>query len=111
MVYENLKIKSNCLGDNYELQSLTSSWNFDNIFKSDSARIDAIKKVFTQITRLKSKYAWIKQYPSIGYQSALRDLKFAFCRWRLCLLKFSVKKPQKKVSSLTVSQHPGVYPN
>ena len=86
----------NCLGYNYELKLLTSSWNFDNIFKSDSPRIDAIKKLFTKITRQKSKYAWIKQYPSIGYQSAVSDFEFAVFRWLLCLSKLPVKKTQKK---------------
>ncbi|MEH2057626.1 MAG: hypothetical protein V7K97_15975 [Nostoc sp.] len=36
---------------NYGLELLTASWSFEDIKASDSKRLDAIKKVFTQITR------------------------------------------------------------
>lgn len=68
---------------NFGLEMLAASWEFQDIKASDSKRIDAIKKVFTQVTRQKPEYAWMKQYPSTVYQSTFIDLKDAFFRQRL----------------------------
>lgn len=63
---------------NFGLDLLTASWSLENVKASDSKRIDAIKKVFTQITMLRPEYAWMKSYPSTVYQSAFIDLKKGF---------------------------------
>ncbi|NMG19606.1 RNA-guided endonuclease InsQ/TnpB family protein [Brasilonema bromeliae] len=95
---------------NYGLDLIISSWSFEDIKASDSKRIDAIKKVFTQVTMRRTEYTWMKQYPSTVYQSAFIDLKNAFSRWRQGLAKFPVKKTKKKGDSFTVYKNAGVYP-
>jgi putative transposase len=92
------------------LDLLTNSWSLENVKASDSKRIDAIKKVFTQITMQKPEYAWMKSYPSTVYQSAFIDLKKAFSRWRDCLSGFPKKKSKKKGDSFTVYKTSGIYP-
>ena len=49
---------------NFGIDLLTASWGFQGVKASDAKRIDAIKKVFTQVTMQKPEYAWIKSYPS-----------------------------------------------
>ncbi|MEH2294871.1 RNA-guided endonuclease InsQ/TnpB family protein [Nostoc sp.] len=95
---------------NYGLELLTASWSFEDVKASDSKRIDAIKKLFTQVTMQKSEYAWIKLYPSTVYQSAFIDLKNAFSRWRKGLGQFPKKKSKKKGDSFTVYKTAGIYP-
>jgi putative transposase len=94
---------------NFGLDMLTASWQFQDVKASDSKRIDAIKKVFTQVTMQKPEYAWMKSYPSTVYQSAFIDLKDAFARWRKGLTKFPKKKSKKKGDSFTVYKTAGVY--
>lgn len=94
---------------NYGLDLLTASWDFEGVKASDSKRIDAIKKVFTQVTMQKSEYAWMKLYPSTVYQSAFIDLKKAFERWRKGISGFPNKKSKKKGDSFTVYKTSGVY--
>jgi putative transposase len=96
---------------NYGLELLTASWDFEGVKASDSKRIDAIKKVFTQVTMQKPEYAWMKLYPSTVYQSAFIDLKKAFERWRSCSSGFPRKKSKKKGDSFTVYKTAGVYPD
>jgi putative transposase len=84
---------------NYGLELLTTSWSFEGVKASDSKRIDAIKKVFTQVTMQKPEYAWMKLYPSTVYQSAFIDLKDAFSRWRRGLSEFPKKRLKKKGDS------------
>ncbi|BAY60755.1 transposase [Calothrix brevissima NIES-22] len=95
---------------NYALDLITASWDFDGVKLGDSKRLDAIKKVFTQVTMNKSEYAWTKKYPSTVYQSAFQDLKNAFSRWRRGLGEFPVKKSKKKGDSFTVYKTSGIYP-
>ncbi len=94
---------------NFGLDMLTASWQFQDVKASDSKRIDAIKKVFTQVTMQKPEYAWMKSYPSSVYQSAFIDLKDAFARWRKGLTKFPKKKSKKKGDSFTVYKTSGIY--
>jgi len=94
---------------NCGLEMLVASWSFEGI-ATDSKRIDAIKKVFTQVIMKRPEYAWTKQYPSTVYQSAFIDLKRAFKRWRQGLSGFPKKKSKKKGDSFTVYKTSGIYP-
>ncbi|PHM06332.1 RNA-guided endonuclease InsQ/TnpB family protein [Nostoc sp. 'Peltigera malacea cyanobiont' DB3992] len=94
---------------NFGLDLLTTSWSFEGVKLSDSKRLDAIKKVFTQITMEKAEYAWMKLYPSTVYQSAFIDLKDAFSRWRNGSAEFPKKKLKKKGDSFTVYKTAGIY--
>jgi putative transposase len=89
---------------------LVASWEIEGIKASDSKRIDAIKKVFTQVTMRKTENAWMKKYPSTVYQSAFIDIKEAFSRWRKGLSGFPKKKSKKKGDSFTVYKTAGIYP-
>ncbi|MHC5673680.1 RNA-guided endonuclease InsQ/TnpB family protein [Nostoc sp.] len=95
---------------NFGLDLLTASWSLENVKASDFKRINAIKKVFTQITMQKPEYAWMKKYPSTVYQSVFIDLKNAFERWRKGLAQFPKKKSKKKGDSFTVYKTAGIYP-
>jgi putative transposase len=95
---------------NFGLDLLVASWELPQIKASDSKRIDAIKKVFTQVTMQKPENSWMKKYPSTIYQSAFIDLKNAVSRWREGLGGFPRKKSKKKESSFTVYKTSGVYP-
>jgi putative transposase len=95
---------------NFGLDLLTASWSFEDIKASDTKRLDAIKKVFTQVTMQKPEYAWMRLYPSTVYQSAFIDLKKAFERWRKGLGGFPKKKSKKKGDSFTVYKTAGIYP-
>jgi putative transposase len=96
---------------NYGLELLTASWDFEGVKTSDSKRIDAIKKVFTQVTMQKPEYAWMRNYPSTVYQSAFIDLKKAFERWRKGTSGFPRKKSKKKGDSFTIYKTAGIYPD
>ncbi|MDJ0618592.1 MAG: transposase [Calothrix sp. MO_192.B10] len=96
---------------NYGLELIRASWSFEDIQVGDSLRIDAIKKVFTQVTMKKPEYGWMKKYPSTVYQSAFIDLKNAFSRWRKGLAAFPRKKSKKKGDSFRVYKTSGVYPS
>nr|WP_201280568.1 RNA-guided endonuclease TnpB family protein [Hassalia byssoidea] len=95
---------------NYGLSLLIYSWDFENVKATDSKRIDAIKKVFTQVTMQKPENTWMKKYPSTVYQSAFIDLKSAFSRWRRNEAGFPVKKRKRKGDSFTVYKTSGIYP-
>ncbi len=95
---------------NFGLEMLVASWELQDVKASDSKRIDAIKKVFTQVTIALPEYAWMKSYPSTVYQSAFIDLKDAFSRWRKGVSGFPKKKSKKKGDSFTVYKTSGVYP-
>jgi putative transposase len=94
---------------NFGLDLLTASWSFEGVRLSDSKRLDAIKKVFTQVTMEKPEYAWMRLYASTVYQSAFIDLKDAFSRWRKGLADFPKKKSKKKGDSFTVYKTSGIY--
>lgn len=95
---------------NFGLEIIQASWNFKDIKASDSKRIDAIKKVFTQVTMQKPENWWMKSYPSTVYQSAFIDLKDAFSRWRNRKSGFPNKKSKKRGDSFTVYRTSGTYP-
>jgi putative transposase len=95
---------------NYALSLITASWDFEEIQVGDSKRLDAIKKMLTQVTMKKPEYAWMKKYPSTVYQSAFIDLKKAFSRWREGVAAFPKKKSKKKGDSFTVYKTSGIYP-
>jgi putative transposase len=95
---------------NYALSLITASWDFEEIQAGDNKRLDAIKKVLTQVTMKKPEYAWMKKYPSTVYQSAFIDLKNAFSRWRQDVARFPSKKSKKKGDSFTVYKTSGIYP-
>lgn len=94
---------------NYGLDLIQSSWDFEDIKASDTKRIDAIRKVFTQVTMHKPEYAWMRLYPSTVYQSAFIDLKKAFERWRKGISGFPKKKTKRKGDSFTVYKTSGIY--
>jgi putative transposase len=95
---------------NYCLDLLIASWELEGIKASDSKRIDAIKKVFTQVTMQKTENSWMRKYPSTVYQSAFIDIKNAFAKWRKGQADFPKKKSKKKGDSFTVYKTAGVYP-
>lgn len=95
---------------NYGLDLIQASWDFTDVKASDSIRIDTIKKVFTSVTMQKPENAWMKSYPSTIYQSAFKNLKKAFERWRKGITEFPKKKSKKKGDSFTVYKTSGVYP-
>lgn len=95
---------------NYCLDMVIASWGFENAKASDSKRIDAIKKIFTNVTMNRPEFAWTKNYPSTIYQSVFIDIKEAFSRWRKGLAGFPKKKSKKKGDSFTVYKTSGVYP-
>ncbi len=65
---------------NWALKLIKASWEFEDIKASDTKRLDAAKKVFTNQVMQYPEYAWMKEYPSTIYQSAFQDLKEAFSR-------------------------------
>ena len=67
---------------NYGLSLLKATWDIPEISGSDSKRLDAIKKVFTNITKKQTEYLWTNKYSSRIYQHAFINLKKAFSRWR-----------------------------
>jgi putative transposase len=95
---------------NFALNLLQSSWGFEGIKASDSKRIDAIKKVFTQVIMSEAENSWMKKYPSTVYQSAFIALKNAFARWRKGLAEFPQNKTKKKGDYFTVYKTSGIYP-
>lgn len=95
---------------NFGLDLIKASWGFKDIKATDGKRIDTIKKVFTQVTMQKPEYAWMRNYPSMVYQSAFKDLKDAFSRWRKGLAELPKKKTKKKGDSFTVYKTSGIYP-
>jgi len=95
---------------NYGLDLITASWDFKDVQGGDPKRIDAIKKVFTNVTMKKPEYARMKKYPSTVDQSAFIALKKSFDNWRKGLTGFPNKKSKKKGDSFTVYKTSGIYP-
>ena len=81
---------------NHGLSLLKSTWDIPEICGSDSKRLDAIKKVFTNITKKQTEYLWTNKYSSRIYQNAFRDLKKAFSRWRNAKIKAELPRFKKK---------------
>ncbi|MFB2979659.1 RNA-guided endonuclease InsQ/TnpB family protein [Microseira sp. BLCC-F43] len=95
---------------NFGLSLLASSWAFEGIKASDSKRLTEIEKVFTNHVKTKPEYAWMKEYPSAVYSSALRNLAKAIDRWRKGNSGFPGFKSKKRGDSFTVLKKSGVYP-
>jgi len=95
---------------NFGLDLIKASWGFEDIKATDGKRIDTIKKVFTQVTMQKPEYAWMRNYPSMVYQSAFNDLKDAFSRWRKGKAELPKKKTKKKGDFFSVYKISGIYP-
>lgn len=95
---------------NFGLSMLTSSWSFEGIKAGDSKRLTAIEQIFTNHVKTNPDYAWMKQYPSAIYSSALRNLASAVLRWRTGKSSFPQFKTKKKPESFTVLKKSGIYP-
>ena len=95
---------------NFGLSLLTQSWFFEGIKASDSKRLTQIEQVFTNHVKNRPEYAWMKQYPSAIYSSALRHLASSIERWRKGVSGFPRFKSKKRGDSFTVLKKSGVYP-
>jgi putative transposase len=96
---------------NFGLSMLTNSWNFEGIKASDSKRLTAIEKVFTNHVKTNPEFAWMQQYASAIYSSALRNLAKAVERWRKGESGFPQMKSRRRGDSFTVLKKSGVYPS
>lgn len=94
---------------NFGLSLIFSSWNWKDIKASDSTKINAIKKVFTNDLMSQKNYSWLKKYPSTIHQSAFYNLATAFSRWRKGLSKKPVFKSKKTRKTFTVYKTAGKY--
>jgi len=54
------------------------------------------KCLLTQFTMQQSESLWLKEYPSIVYQSALQALKDGLFRWRQGLSEFSQQQSKER---------------
>ena len=81
---------------NYGLSLLKATWDIPEISGSDSKRLDAIKKVFTNITKKQREYLWTNKYSSQIYQDAFINLKKAFSPWRSPKIKAELPRFKKK---------------
>jgi putative transposase len=95
---------------NFGVSLLTQSWQDLEIQASDSQRLAAIEKVFTNFVKTQEQYSWMQKYPSAIYSSAFRHLNHAVRRWRLGLAKFPRFKSKRRGDSFTVLKKSGVYP-
>jgi putative transposase len=93
---------------NFGLSLVKDSWSL-GIKGSDSRKIEAAKKMLTNDLMKQDQYRWMKSYPSTVYQSAFKDLKDAFERWRKGKTEIPVFKAKKKGDSFTVYKTSGVY--
>lgn len=94
---------------NYGLDMVIGTWD-NNIQASETKILDSAKKLLTNQVMKSDGYAWMKNYPSTIYQSALQDLKDAFSRWRKKLVGFPVYATKRKGDSFTVYKTSGIYP-
>lgn len=94
---------------NYGLDMLKQSWAFEGVKASDAKRLAEIEKIFTNEVKTKPEYAWMKEYPSSIYSSALRNLSKAVSRWRNGESGVPQPKIKKKGDSFTVLKKAGVY--
>lgn len=69
---------------------------------SDSKRIKAIKKIFTNVVKKEPENAWMNQLSSKVYQSAFQHLQRAWSRWREGLSECPTYKRKKDKQSFTV---------
>ena len=73
-----------------------------------SKKIDLIKKIFTNVTKKKSGFAWTNEMSSRVYQNAFRALKTAFSRYWKGLGGLPKFKKKKHPGSFTVDSSNGV---
>lgn len=73
-----------------------------------SKKIDLIRKIFTNITKKNSDFAWTNQMSSRVYQNSFRALKSAFSRYWKGLGKQPRFKKKKHPGSFTVDSANGV---
>ncbi len=73
-----------------------------------SKKIDLIKKIFTNVTKKKSGFAWTNEMSSRVYQNAFRALKTAFSRHWKGLGGLPKFKKKKHPGSFTVDSSNGV---
>ena len=69
---------------------------------SDSKRIQAIKKVFTNVVKKQPENAWMNELSSRVYQSEFQHLQAAVSRWRNGLAECPTYKRKKDKQSFTV---------
>ena len=69
---------------------------------SDTKRLDAIKKCFTNVTKKRAGFEWTQELSSKVYQSAFRALSDALKRWRKGYVKQPVYKRRQHGQSFTV---------
>lgn len=95
---------------NYGLALVKESWGFEGVKVSDAKRLDAIRKVFTNVTKKSDDFAWCNAYSSRIYQNTFRDLKAAFSRWRKPELKAEMPRFKRKrhECSFTVDSSSGL---
>lgn len=73
-----------------------------------SKKIDLIRKIFTNLTKNTTAFAWTKQMSSRVYQNAFRNLKTAFNRFWKGQGNFPKFKRKKDNKSFTVDSSNGV---
>ncbi|MGL5062251.1 MAG: RNA-guided endonuclease InsQ/TnpB family protein [Microcoleus sp.] len=93
---------------NFGLSLLKDSWSFTEVKASDSKRLGAIKKVFTNHVKARPEFSWCNDLSSRIYQNAFRDLGDAFSRWRKGLTKMPVFKSKRHQCSFTVDDANGL---
>jgi putative transposase len=92
---------------NYGLGLIKASWDLEDIKASDSKRINAIKKVFTNVTKKQAELAWMNQYSSRIYQNSFIALKKAFSNWRKGQAGMPKFKKKRHECSFTVDNSNG----
>jgi putative transposase len=93
---------------NFGLGLIKDSWSFKDVKASDSKRLGAIKKVFTNHTKARPEFQWCNDLSSRIYQNAFRDLGDAFSRWRKGLADMPVFKSKRHQCSFTVDSSNGL---
>ena len=88
---------------NYGL-SIYSQIDHQEFKGGTSKKLDLIKKVFTNVTKKKSEFAWTKTLSSRVYQSSFRNLKNAYSRYWKGLGKRPRHKKKKHPGSFTESK-------
>jgi putative transposase len=93
---------------NFGLGLIKDSWSIAEIKASDTKRLGAIKKVFTNFTKKRPEFEWCNELSSRIYQNAFQNLGSAFSRWRKGLAEFPVFKSKRHQCSFTVDSSNGL---
>lgn len=91
---------------NYGL-SLYNDLDHSQFNGSASKKIDAIKKVFTNVTKNRPEFQWINELSSRVYQNSFSDLKDAFSRFFKGQNQYPKFKTKKEKQSFTVDNSHG----